>query len=102
MRRSQHRSLLAMFGLLAAAAWWPAPLAFGQEVVRSSHGDWEVRCSTPIGASSEQCSLNQRVMADDQPGVGLHVIVIKTADKKARILRVLAPLGVLLPSGLGL
>jgi invasion protein IalB len=28
--------------------------------------------------------------------------VLKTADKKQRILRVLAPLGVLLPSGLGL
>ncbi|MFO1185188.1 MAG: invasion associated locus B family protein [Bauldia sp.] len=76
--------------------------AQGQELVRSTHGDWEVRCSTPIGAAGEQCSLNQRVMADDQPGVGLHVIVLKTADKKARILRVLAPLGVLLPTGLGL
>ncbi len=30
------------------------------------------------------------------------MIVLKTADKQARILRVLAPLGVLLPSGLGL
>jgi invasion protein IalB len=32
----------------------------------------------------------------------LSVIVIKTADKQARILRILAPLGVLLPNGLGL
>jgi invasion protein IalB len=30
------------------------------------------------------------------------VIVLKTADKKAKIMRILAPLGVLLPSGLGL
>ncbi len=30
------------------------------------------------------------------------MIILKTADKQARILRVLAPLGVLLPSGLGL
>ena len=30
------------------------------------------------------------------------MIVLKTADNKARLLRVLAPLGVLLPNGLGL
>ena len=34
--------------------------------------------------------------------VGLRVIVLKTANQKPRLLRVLAPLGVLLPSGLGL
>ncbi len=33
---------------------------------------------------------------------GLSVIVLKTADKQSRLLRVLAPLGVLLPMGLGL
>ncbi len=36
------------------------------------------------------------------PEVGLSVVVLKTADNKARILRVLAPLGVILPNGLGL
>jgi invasion protein IalB len=30
------------------------------------------------------------------------VIVLKTADQKSRLMRVIAPLGVLLPSGLGL
>lgn len=34
--------------------------------------------------------------------MGLTVIVLKTADQKSRLMRVLAPLGVLLPSGLGL
>ena len=41
-------------------------------------------------------------MAEDRPNVGLTVIVLKTADQKSRLMRVLAPLGVLLPSGLGL
>ncbi len=44
----------------------------------------------------------QFVTAEDRENVGLTVIVLKTADKKAKIMRVLAPLGVLLPSGLGL
>lgn len=98
----QRRARPALCALVLVFAGGAAAQANAQEIVRSTHGDWEVRCSTPIGAASEQCSLNQRVMADDQPGVGLHVIVLKTADRKARILRVLAPLGVLLPTGLGL
>ena len=44
----------------------------------------------------------QNVVAEDRPEVGLSVVVLKTADNKARILRVLAPLGVILPNGLGL
>jgi len=76
--------------------------AIAQGVVKSVHGDWQIRCDTPPGAQSEQCALVQSVTAEDRPNVGLTVIVLKTADQKSRLLRVLAPLGVLLPSGLGL
>ena len=79
-----------------------APPAQGEPPVRSSHGDWQVRCDTPAGAKSEQCVLMQFVTAEDRDNVGLTVIVLKTADGKARLMRILAPLGVLLPSGLGL
>ncbi|MGY6708662.1 MAG: invasion associated locus B family protein [Rhizobiaceae bacterium] len=70
--------------------------------VRSSHGGWSIICDTPPGASSEQCVMMQNVVADDRPEIGLSVVVLKTADRSAEILRVLAPLGVLLPNGLGL
>ncbi|WP_425270835.1 invasion associated locus B family protein [Pannonibacter carbonis] len=76
--------------------------ARAQGEVKAVHGDWQMRCDTPPGAASEQCALIQNVTAEDRENVGLSVIVLKTADKQARILRVLAPLGVLLPSGLGL
>jgi invasion protein IalB len=76
--------------------------ASAQGAVRSKHGDWELRCETPTGASKEQCALIQSVAAEDKPNVNLVVIVLKTADGKSKLLRVLAPLGVLLPSGLGL
>jgi invasion protein IalB len=79
-----------------------APPIQGEVPVRSTHGDWQVRCDTPAGAQSEQCVLMQFVTAEDRENVGLTVIVLKTADKQSRIMRVLAPLGVLLPSGLGL
>lgn len=73
-----------------------------QGAVRSTHGDWELRCDTPPGAKSEQCVVMQFVTAEDRENVGLTVIALKTADRQAQILRVLAPLGVLLPRGLGL
>jgi invasion protein IalB len=73
-----------------------------QGTVRSIHSDWQIRCDTPPGAQAEQCALIQSVTADDRPNIGLTVIILKTADKKSRIMRVIAPPGVLLPSGLGL
>jgi invasion protein IalB len=79
-----------------------APSAQGEPPIRSTHGDWQVRCDTPAGAQNEQCVLMQFVTAEDRENVGLTVIVLKTADGQAKIMRVLAPLGVLLPSGLGL
>jgi invasion protein IalB len=79
-----------------------APATQGEPPVRSTHGDWQVRCDTPAGAQTEQCVLMQFVTAEDRDNVGLTVIILKTADKKAQIMRVIAPLGVLLPSGLGL
>jgi invasion protein IalB len=94
--RASGLAALALGLLLLAAP------ASGQGVVKSVHGDWQVRCDTPPGAQSEQCALIQSVTAEDRPNVGLTVIVLKTADQKSRLMRVLGPLGVLLPSGLGL
>ncbi|MEO9339976.1 invasion associated locus B family protein [Mesorhizobium sp. SB112] len=70
--------------------------------VRATHGAWSVICDTPAGATAEQCVMMQNVIAEDRPEMGLSVVVLRTADNKAEILRVLAPLGVLLPNGLGL
>ncbi len=76
--------------------------AFAQGVVKGKYGDWEMRCEMPAGASREQCALIQSIAAEDKPNVSLVVIMLKTADGKSRLLRVIAPLGVLIPAGLGL
>lgn len=93
-----HRFVLflILLSLLAPAQ------ALAQGQVKSKHGDWDLRCDTPPGAQNQQCVIMQFVTAQDRENVGLSVVVMKTADKQARILRVLAPLGVLLPRGLGL
>lgn len=91
--------------LLAAMLLLPTPLMAQQQqpgTVKSSHGAWSIVCDKPAGSAGDQCALIQNVQADDRPEVGLSVVILKTADRKARILRVLAPLGVLLPNGLGL
>ena len=80
----------------------PTEQAAAQGAVKSVFKDWQIRCDTPPGAKSEQCALIKSVTAEDRANVGLTVIVLKTADAKSRLMRVVAPLGVLLPSGLGL
>ena len=99
------RKLALVFGalLLVAANLAFAPSsAMAQGTVRSTHGSWAMVCDTPPGASSEQCGLMQNVVAEDRPEVGLSVFILRTADRKSEMIRVLAPLGVLIPSGLGL
>ena len=95
---------------LGAAGLGLAP-ALAQGQLRSSHGDWQLRCEQPTiaepGAATppeprEQCALVQSVAAEDRPNITLVVVALKTADGKSRLLRVIAPLNVLLPAGLGL
>jgi invasion protein IalB len=108
----ETRAVFQPRGRFAMAAAWLALaticLHFGtttaqaQGAVRSVHGDWQIRCDTPAGAQAEQCALIQSVVAEDRSNAGLTVIILKTADQKSKLMRVVAPLGVLLPSGLGL
>lgn len=107
------RPMMALFSFIISATLiafllqiMSASLAHSQNIqqgsVRSTHGPWSVLCDTPPGAQIEQCVMMQNVVADNRPDIGLSVIVLKTADNKARMLRVLTPLGILLPNGLGL
>ena len=100
-QRPAHGVALAILGT-CAALWGMTGETAAQGAVRSVHNDWQIRCDTPPGAQGEQCALIQSVTAEDRPNIGLTVIVLKTADRKSRLMRVIAPPGVLLPSGLGL
>lgn len=71
-------------------------------MVRANHGAWSMICDQPPGSTLEQCALMQNVIADDRPEIGLSIAVLKTADRQATLLRVLSPLGVFLPEGMGL
>lgn len=83
---------------MAQPAGAPAP----DGVVKSQHGDWQVVCKAPPpGAKQETCALVQSVTAEDRNNVGL-TVYFQRFTNGTRVLRVFAPLGVLLPPGLGL
>jgi invasion protein IalB len=70
--------------------------------VKSQHGDWQVVCKDPPpGSKNPVCALVQSVTAEDKNNIGLTVYFQKFSNG-TRVLRVFAPLGVLLPPGLGL
>jgi invasion protein IalB len=96
------RAFIYLFAAFVMAVNFGLSPASAQGTVKDTFGEWQMRCETPPGAKSEQCALVQNVAAEDKPNVTLLVIVLKTADAKSRLLRVVAPLGVLLPAGLGL
>ncbi|HEY0234226.1 MAG TPA: invasion associated locus B family protein [Afipia sp.] len=104
-RRIAIRALASITAIcVIAAGVWTAMIlpAKAQGAVKGVYGDWQIRCDTPAGAQAEQCALIQSVVAEDRSNAGLTVIILKTADQKNKLMRVVAPLGVLLPSGLGL
>ena len=85
--------------LLACAA---IPAAAQEGTVKAQHGDWQIVCKDPPpGAKNEVCALVQSVTAEDKDNIGLTVYFQKFSNG-TRVLRVFAPLGVLLPPGLGL
>lgn len=82
----------------------PNDLAWAQAqdgTVKAQHGHWQVVCKQPPGSKAETCALVQSVTAEDRNNVGLTVYFQKFSNG-TRVLRVFAPLGVLLPPGLGL
>ncbi len=100
MRPLIIRVFAATCAALALASVMPGAMAQG--VIKAKFGDWDKRCRTPTGATRQQCVLVQKVSAEDQPNLTLMAVALKTADGKRNLLRVVVPLGVLLPSGLGL
>jgi invasion protein IalB len=88
---------------IALALLCAALPALAQEgTVKAQHGDWQIVCKDPPpGAKNEVCALVQSVTAEDKDNIGLTVYFQKFSNG-TRVLRVFAPLGILLPPGLGL
>lgn len=98
-RRSRHLAIIAALAMVAQVSVTHAEEA--KATVKSQHGDWQMVCKTPEGAKAEICALVQDVTSDSNPNVQLSV-QFQSSGEGEKVLRVFAPLGVLLPPGLGI
>lgn len=85
---------------ISLALGYGACPASAQDKTSQKFGDWEVSCGTPPGAREKKCALTQSVIDEERANVGLRIVFL-LGSKGERVLRVVAPLGVLLPFGLG-
>jgi len=100
------RAAVHAIALLCLGIGLLLPQAFAQTnnptpAVRAQHGDWQIVCKKPPGARNEACAAVQDVTSESNPNVGLSVHFQRSVNG-TRSLRVFAPLGILLPPGLGL
>ena len=92
---------IAWIAALVAGMAAAGPVS-AQGAVKNTFGDWKVRCDEPSGALAEQCRAEQYVVDDAHPNITLVIMFFTTADRKNRLMRVIAPLGVMLPKQLAL
>lgn len=115
MHISAKMALVPVVSWLLLVAGFVVPAA-AQGTLKQKFGDWQHRCDRPNPAGPEQCILIQNVL--DQSDLNLAVVILRVEDSAATaearrrdpsapairrpVLRVIAPLGILLPRGLGL
>ncbi|PTS86231.1 MULTISPECIES: invasion associated locus B family protein [unclassified Caulobacter] len=95
IRRSTRRFAAILVATTGIASASPT---FAESSAIRTIGDWQLRCET---APARACALVQSVVDEARTKVRLSIVALKTTDRTS-ILRVVTPLGVLLPSGVGL
>lgn len=77
----------------------------------STHGAWQLQCGTapaadgsPDPAAKKQCGMVQITHSEKNDKIGLSLIIVKAkqGDKDVLMMRVMAPIGVYLPTGVAL
>lgn len=74
----------------------------GSGEVKAIYGAWKLKCAQIAGAKQDKCALVQDLKLEDRPGMLMTVLFMRAFDSDKKILRIVAPLGVVLPAGLGL
>ncbi len=93
--------MVVLLAVLFTSLMSAAPQAPAQDKKKEKFGDWEINCGKPPGARDQKCALVQSVIDEERANVGLRVVFLLASGGRS-VLRVVAPLGVLLPFGLGL
>jgi invasion protein IalB len=79
-----------------------APSAAAAATV-ATHGAWQIQCSTDKDGK-KGCGMVQVTRSEKNPKVGLSLVIVRTkqGDKDIVMMRVMAPIGVYLPTGVAL
>ena len=96
----QAPGCLLFFALSAPQAHAQSEVGSGQ--VKAVFGAWKLKCAQIAGAKHDKCALVQDLKLEDRPNMFLTVLFMRSFDSDKKILRIVAPLGVVLPAGLGL
>lgn len=77
--------------------------------VVATHGQWKIQCESATTqqqgqAPARQCGMIQTTTNEKNPKAGLTLVLVKTkaGDKSTYNMRVIAPIGVFLPTGVAL
>lgn len=80
--------------------------------VIATHGAWKIQCEKPQNGQAtegqaegqKQCGMVQGARSEKNPNAGLTLVLVRTkqADKPVTMIRVMAPIGVFLPTGVAL
>ena len=88
-----------------AGASAPAARQDNTETI-GTYADWQVQCDTFTSNDKpvRQCGMIQTVKNEQRQNIGLSVVIarLKRDGKELAMMRILVPLGVFLPSGIGL
>ena len=109
LAQSKQPVVQKQFGPRAnAKAPQTAPAA---EIVET-HGAWKIQCETGKAAGAtegqtenqRQCGMVQGAQSEKNPKAGLTLVIVKAkqGDKTVTMMRVMAPIGVFLPTGVAL
>ncbi|MDP1699605.1 MAG: invasion associated locus B family protein [Aestuariivirga sp.] len=87
----------------AAPAGQPAAAAPDSAATVATHGAWQIQCSAEKDGK-KACGMVQVTHSEKNPKVGLSLVIVRTkqGDKDVIMMRVLAPIGVYLPTGVAL
>jgi invasion protein IalB len=111
-QQDQKQSAPSQFGPRANKQ--SAPAAQGQQQpapkidVIAENGKWKVQCETPPAPEGQkpvrQCGMVQATQSEKNPKATLTLVLVKTVagDKTTINMRVIAPIGVFLPTGVAL
>ena len=100
LRLTKLIAACVVLAFASAEAFAQSEVGSGQ--VKAIYGAWKLKCAQLAGAKQDKCALVQDLKLEDRPNMFLTVLIMRSFDSDKKILRIVAPLGVVLPAGLGL